>query len=57
MNEERIKLLTWKLNGMNQKIQDRIVELDKMVSEREVVENDLAKLNNPGYHTQSNEKS
>ena len=54
MNTEAIKLLTWKLNGMNQRIQDKIVELDKMVSEREVVENELGKLNS-SYYTQKNE--
>ena len=54
MDTEAIKLLTWKLNGMNQRIQDKIVELDKMVSEREVVENELGKLNS-SYYTQKNE--
>ena len=55
MDTEAIKLLTWKLNRMNQRIQEKIVELDKMVTERELVENDLEKLNNIGYNTQTNE--
>ena len=55
MNTEQIKLLTWKLNGMNLKIQERIIELDKLVSEREKIEDDLEKLNNPGYKTQNND--
>jgi hypothetical protein len=57
MNTERIKLLTWKVNQLNMKIQARIVELDKLITEREGVENELGKLNNPGYYSQNNEKN
>ena len=56
MDTEKIKLLTWKVNQLNMKIQGRIVELDKLIVEREKVEDDLSKLTNLGYNTQKNEE-
>lgn len=57
MDNEQIKLLTWKVSGMNIKIQSMTKELDDLVIERDVAENDLEKLTNLGYNTQTNEKS
>ena len=49
---EKEKLLTWKINSLNMKIQKRIQELDALILEREKTEEELARLNNVGYATQ-----
>jgi len=52
MDLKNIKILEDKIRGLNSSINKRVKELNDIILEKELVEEDLSKLYNPGYSTQ-----